>query len=273
MASTPNYTNDSLSTPAKLVTINTPLRPCSRQKAKELQDDIKAAVDEQSVPLLRVALQRRHACLGDHALHEAVRQAQVQAVRLLLQGRADPNARCLCLERGCELPLQLAVSCTNYLRSIDRYQVVALLLRAGARPDPRRSDAEGNTPLHDAVRRGDLDVVQLLLRYAANPNAINGFGEAPLHLVLRPAGGNFVPPAAALAMAEVLLRAGACPVGPDGCGLPAAAAGADRQVVALLERWAGWWRCRTLAWIRSRGRGHLVCRLLPELLVQVGAFM
>lgn len=167
-----------------------------------MQDDVKGAVDEQSVPLLRVALQRRHACPGEHALHEAVRQANVPAVRLLLQGRAEPNARCLYLERGCEFPLQLAASCTNFLRSSDRVQAVELLLKAGALPGPRRGDSEANTPLHDAARRGDLEVALLLLRHSADPNAVNGFGEVPLQLALRPGGGDFVPESTSRAMVE-----------------------------------------------------------------------
>merc|ERR1719442_188530 len=78
----------SLLTPSKVITISTPLRPCARRKAKEMQDDIKAAVEEESIPLLRVALQRRHSCSAEHALHEAVRQAHVPAVRLLLRAHA-----------------------------------------------------------------------------------------------------------------------------------------------------------------------------------------
>merc|ERR1719379_1312018 len=97
------------STPSKIITISTPLRPCSRFVAKEIQDDINTAVEEQSVPLLRAALQRRHPCReGDYALHEAVRQANINAMRLLLQSCTEPNARCACLERDCQFPLQLA---------------------------------------------------------------------------------------------------------------------------------------------------------------------
>jgi len=232
--------------------------------AKEMQDDIKAAVEEQSVQLLRVALQRRHPCPAEHGLHEAVRQANVQAVRLLLQGRAEPNARCLYLERGCEFPLQMAVSCSHFLRSSDRAQAVELLLRAGAIPGPRRGDAEANTPLHDAARRGDLDVSLLLLRYAADPNAVNGFGEGPLQLALRPGGV----PDAAQAVVEALLSAGACPlhVGPALDYL-------EPEIEALLATWTAWWRCRLLAWARSRGQGHPLGHLVPELLVQVAKFL
>jgi len=240
--------------------------------AKEMQDDVKDAIEQQSVPLLRVALQRRHACPAEHGLHEAVRQANVEAVRLLLQGRAEPNARCLYLERGCEFPLQMAVSCTNFLRSSDRAQAVDLLLRAGAIPGPRRGDAEANTPLHDAARQGDLDVSLLLLRYTADPNAVNGFGEAPLQLALRPGGGDWIPDSAP-AVVEALLRAGACPLHVGELGAVGPGGDLEPEIEALLATWTAWWRCRLLAWARSRGRGHPLCRLLPEMLVQVAKFL
>jgi len=243
-----------------------------------MQDDIKAAVDEHSVSLLRVALQRHHPCMADHTLHEAIRQGHVPAMRLLLQGRSDPNARCQRLERCCEFPLQLAVTCTSFLRTGDRCQAVELLLRAGAGPNPKRRDAEANTPLHDAVRRGDLDVVSLLLRHGADPNAANGFGEAPLHLAMRLMNGEFAQVPGLLdgqgrALAEVLLIGGACPLGPGGCGVHSAALTAEPATRALVEKWARWWRCRTLAWIRSRAIGHPLRNCLPEVCLQIAAFM
>jgi len=268
-----------LSTPSKIITISTPLRPCPRAKYREMQDDLKAAVEERSVPLLRVLLQRCHPCLADHALHEAIRQAHLPAVRLLLlQGRSDPNVRCQCLERGCELPLQLAVTCASFLRGDDRCQAVELLLRAGAAPNPRRGDAEASAPLHDAVRRGDAGVAQLLLRHGADPNAANGFGETPLHMALRLTGGEMqrVPglfDGQGHRLAEMLLQAGACPLGPGGIGLPAVALTADPATYALVESWARWWRCRMLAWIRSRARGHFLRDCMPELCVQIAAFL
>jgi len=237
-----------------------------------MQDDVKCAMEEQSVPLLRVALQRRHACPGEHALHEAVRQAYLPAVRLLLQARAEPNARCLCLERGCEFPLQLAASCTNFLKNSDRLQVAELLLQAGALPASRRGDAEANTPLHDAARRGDLDLVVLLLRHQADPNAVNGFGEVPLQLAVRP-GSEFVPDATSRALVEALLQAGACPFALSDHGLLPTLCAVDPEWGDLLKKWSAWWRCRTLAWIRSRGRGQPLCQLIPELLVQVAKFL
>lgn len=247
-----------------------------------MQDDIDAAVEEQSAPLLRAALKRCHACPGEHALHEAVRQAKVGALRLLLQGRAEPNARCLCLERGCEFPLQLAASSANFLATPDRCQAVELLLQAGAFVNPRRSDAEANMPLHDAVRRGDLKCTQLLLRHGASPNAANGFGETPLCLALRLGlgVGDFMPSglSAPVAIVQALLEAGASPLAADGQMVRFEVPFVDPLLRALLARWASWWRCRNLAWVRSRGRDergncHSITRLLPELLKTIGRFL
>ena len=39
----------------------------------------------------------------------------------------------------------------------------------------------GQTPLHKACLTGDLDTVQLLLSYGADPNALNDFRETPVH--------------------------------------------------------------------------------------------
>jgi len=261
------------STPSKIISISTPLRPCSRQKYKELQDDVKAAVEEQSFPLLRAALQRRHCCSRDHALHEAVRQGNAGAVRLLLQHRVDPNAQCTGFERGCEFPVHMAVS-SSFLRAADRIQIVEMLLKAGALTSPRRSDPEGNTPLHDAVRRGDLEVAHLLLRHLADPNATNGFGEVPLELALRGAMTDFLAQTTAShAMVEALLQAGACPWISTDSLASRIELEADPNMRDLLARWSSWWRCRVLAWIRSRGSGHPLCHMMPEILVQVSKFL
>lgn len=172
------------------------------------------------------------------------------------------------------MPLQLAACQPGFLRSSDRCQAMDMLLRAGACPSARRGDAEANTPLHDACRRGDFSIVQLLLRHKADPNAANGFGETPLCLALRLSGSHLTPPSTVRAMAEALLVAGGSPVdamGDADFGPPHWAA--DVELQALLTRWSNWWRLRLFAWAHSRGRGHVICWLLPEHLVQVGSFL
>lgn len=265
-------------TPSKIISITTPLRPCSRQQLKDIVDDLNAAVAEQSVPLVKAALHRRHVCPGEHALHEAIRQAHVPALRLLLQSRAEPNGRCLSLERGCEFPLQLACCCTHFLQGRDRLEAVELLLQAGARPSPRRTDAEANTPLHDATRRGDFDIATALLRHGANPNVANGFGETPLHLLVRqdfvfPHDNVFPTLPMLMQMAEVLLRAGASPLVHDCRGALPIEHASTAGIRQLLGRWAAWWRVRILAWVHSRSEGNIFCWLLPEHLKAVAEYL
>jgi len=243
------------------------LRPCSKQRSKEFQDDIRCALEEQSAELLRVALQRRHACPRDHALHEAVRQANCAAVRLLLENSAEPNDRCLALDNG-EFPLQLALS-SNLVRSPERLQMVELLLEARADVGQRRNDPEGHTPLHDGVRRGDPGVVLLLLRHGADPNVTNAFGEAPLELAVR--GSFYTDARESLALVETLIQWGACPVLP-GLNQHDGVSTASPEIWQLLKRSSAWWRCRMLAWIRSRGSGPLT-QTLPDILIKVAQFL
>jgi len=264
------------STPSRIIDIRTPLRPCSKQRSKEFQDDVRTALEEQSAELLRVALQRRHACPCDHALHEAVRQGNCAAACLLLQNSAEPNDRCHVLERGCEYPLQLALSSTM-VRSHDRHQMVELLLQARANVELPRSDAEGSRPLHDAVRRVDVGIVQLLLRHRADPNSQNAFGEAPLELAVR--GSHFVELDASLSLIQALLQSGADPAKVSSVGTPREDGGVDEagsvlapDIRTLLSRWSAWWRLRMLAWVRSRGTGPLA-EIMPDILVRVARFL
>lgn len=238
---------------------------------------MRVALEEQSAELLRVALQRRHACPRDHALHEAVRQGNCAATRLLLQNMAEPNERCRALERGCELPLQLALS-SNLVRASERQQMVELLLHARADPELRRSDAEGSPPLHDAVRLADAGIVELLLRHRADPNSRNSFCEAPLELALR--GSNFLGVDVSLSLVEVLLKWGACPTGLSGEATFQRTEGSPisddaalvPEIQILLSKWTAWWRLRMLAWIRSRGAGPL-SDIMPDILRKVAQFL
>ncbi len=72
--------------------------------------------------------------------------------------------------------------------------------QARVRPDSR--DADGDTPLHVLVRRGDHHGVTLLIAAGADVNAAGDMGETPLHVAV--AEGD-------AAMVTALLAAGADP--------------------------------------------------------------
>jgi hypothetical protein len=92
-----------------------------------------------------------------------------------------------------------------------------------------------------------------------------------LHLTLHQEGG-FVPMTLVRSCCEVLLAAGASPLVADQHGILPMDVVADEELQALLKRWSAWWRCRTLAWVHSRGR-HAFRQLMPELLLNVARFM
>ncbi|MDY0023209.1 ankyrin repeat domain-containing protein, partial [Arenimonas caeni] len=128
-----------------------------------------------------------------------------------------------------------------------RPEAVMTLLANGA--DPRRADAEGNTPLHHAARSTDPAVAALLLDAGALLEAVNAEGFSPLGVAC--ASGNW-------RLARFLIERGARPEPADGQpALLAAAAGDDDPAgVQLL--------LRHKARVDARGRGqrtalHVAC--------------
>ena len=102
------------------------------------------------------------------------------------------------------------------------------LLDRGAQPN----GADGQlSPLHEAVRMGEVSFVRMLLEKGANPNARDSAGETPLHEALRRRDYEIV---------GALLDFGANPNLPDRMGLtPLQAAGNDGTLVRrLLEKGA-----------------------------------
>ena len=116
-------------------------------------------------------------------------QQQLQLASLLVRQQAGVNAR----NRAGATPLGEAVRLGNG-------PVVELLLAAGANPDVAEP-ATGQSPLHMAAGRGQLAIIQVLLRQRAAVNSPDARGETPLCYalrsgrtntisVLRAAGGN-----------------------------------------------------------------------------------
>lgn len=89
---------------------------------------------------------------------------------------------------------------TEVLQSVSDVLFPDRLGQATVRPDSR--DADGDTPLHVLVRRGDHHGVKLLIAAGADVNAAGDMGEIPLHAAV--AGGD-------VAMVTALLAVGADP--------------------------------------------------------------
>lgn len=95
-------------------------------------------------------------------LYYAVIKGNVAVARLLLEQGADVNALCETSETAAR-PMFFAVAANEP-------EIIKLLLGFNAQIDGRKSGA-APTPLYEAVRLGYLDVVMLLMRQGANPNA------------------------------------------------------------------------------------------------------
>ena len=111
---------------------------------------------------------------GRTPLFSAVLGGSVALLGLLLESKADVNARD---SRGATA---LHVAAEEVLP-----EAATLLIGRGA--DVTLQDEEGNTPLGRAVffARGRSDVVRLLLKAGANPDAPNKAGETPRQLAER----------------------------------------------------------------------------------------
>lgn len=131
---------------------------------------------------------------------------------------------------------------------------------AGA--DVNATDIDGETALHHAARRGDAEVVRLLLGAGARVDAENRYQRTPLHVAAAAGGAEVV---------QALLDAGAPVTGADAFGATvlhaAAEAGCGECVARLLERGAVAAACDAagntpLHCAARAGRGDAAARLL-----------
>ncbi len=157
---------------------------------------------------------------GCTLLHEAANFGQLEIVKRLLQAGADVNRadhdRRTPLDLVADLSFRGALTLANPTglqtyaqRASDspsvELEVVACLLDAGAVVEPELEQRESwglRTPLAIACQHGKDELVALLLRREANPNARDGFQSTPLIAAVN--GGH-------LRVIERLLRSGADP--------------------------------------------------------------
>lgn len=103
---------------------------------------------------------------GETALHRAAYWAKQDIVELLLDARSDPSAR----DKKGKTPMR---------KSYDNPDIVAALLRAGA--GPNAVDESGRTTLHRSAENGHVDVIEVLVKAGADANIGNLERETPLH--------------------------------------------------------------------------------------------
>jgi ankyrin repeat protein len=109
---------------------------------------------------------------GAAVIHLVVQRKLPCMAMLLRMHPAEANRR----NQGHATPLHVAVS-----TDADTMPAELLLGTCGISIDA--VDASGDTPLHVAVRTGNLEQAQLLLDRKANANIVNAAGDAPLHVV------------------------------------------------------------------------------------------
>ena len=127
-------------------------------------DDLRADVATDS------GLVRRRSADGFTALHYACFFGTPEAVAVLLDAGADPDARA---ESPAVRPLHSAAAVGNT-------EAIRLLLQAGADPNTRQDG--GLTPLHTAAALDDQESAALLLRYGADPALRDDAGADALAL-------------------------------------------------------------------------------------------
>src|SRR6185295_16711286 len=108
----------------------------------------------------------------------------------------------------------------------DRKTALALIDRGADVDDINRAQADGTTPLHWAVYRGDQELVQRLLKKGAKANVANRYGASPLHEAVRVSNPNLV---------GLLLEAGADANGANEDGQTALMLAARTGNVAVAE--------------------------------------
>jgi len=258
-----------LSTPEPRVTpLTPPPAPCLHLDRKELEEDVRTALEWGSEPLLSMTLLRSHClkCSGDHALHEAINLQHVRAVALLLAAPVRPD-----IEEPCHgwSPLWRAIRVSTAAGDAG-HKMAELLLQHGAQAGMPGAEF-GDTPLHEAAAHGRTWIFSLLFAYGASANAANLGGCTPLHAACH----RFVAPH--LRTVELLLAHGADPRRRNNAGLlphesgRSCGGGPDAAVQRRLLREVRWLDRRSVVLAWSRGGGHILCRLplnIVEAIVQ-----
>ncbi|KAF2893160.1 hypothetical protein ILUMI_13011 [Ignelater luminosus] len=135
---------------------------------------------------------------GKTLLHYAVLQDEFEIINLLLLNGADVNTRKLATsipiyDNNFDLALRRNITLLNdtndggntplhYAILKGKLQIIDLLLSKGASVNTRNYKSE--TSLHYGAKYGNLEIVDKLIYYKADINAINKKGNTPLHIAI-----------------------------------------------------------------------------------------
>uniref|UniRef100_A0ABD2WWG8 Uncharacterized protein n=1 Tax=Trichogramma kaykai TaxID=54128 RepID=A0ABD2WWG8_9HYME len=112
---------------------------------------------------------------GNTPLHMAIHKDHVNLVGFLLRRGANPNSP----NKDGETPLHRICEA-----NIDDLAVEMLFKICDEKHQSMQVDAQdkmGQTPLHAAITKGNMKLVEILMRRGANPNLATNIGSTPLH--------------------------------------------------------------------------------------------
>lgn len=109
---------------------------------------------------------------GWTALHYTVSDGNLHSSEVLIQNGADVNSKSAETQ---QTPVYVAIN-----RLKNPIKILALLIEKGA--DINAQDRRGNTPLIDAIRTGNINVVKFLLFHKARLDIVNNQGKTALQI-------------------------------------------------------------------------------------------